>query len=420
MAVEYVYLDTETTGLYPDSGDEVLQIGILDDDNQVLLDSLVKPVKNKKWRKAQDIHGITPSDVKNAPTLEQLRPQIIEAVKGRIVVIYNSDFDSAFLRDELKHAEVIEDCMNPFAEIYGEWHDYFQSYTWQKLETAAKYVYHEWDGQSHNAINDCMATRSVWHYINDPLIREVVDSLHQDEADAHEVEQQLYWDDFWKKRKDEKRIDRLSQFWMRWLKFPLYVHGRRDGTQTIWNWMDSEDQDMYVTLFTGYSPDAWRTIQGYEHLPKFHKLNQIPDEYRTLGNLENVRTWMNLKPDAIYESTTKRTVRKLYRQEQVEEILRENLHKYSSPDEVPNHLMTKTAMKREGIPKNIIAALHPVGTCWYSRFRLWADLYDMNRAQELIELSEWANRTIEHDEQRRLLAERGVCISQDVTEQLEQ
>ena len=52
--------------------------------------------------------------------------------------------------------------MLPFAEIYGEWNDYHQSYKWQKLTTAARYVGYEWPAVSHRAIEDCKATRAVW------------------------------------------------------------------------------------------------------------------------------------------------------------------------------------------------------------------------------------------------------------------
>jgi len=164
MGKNYVYLDLETTGVKPNR-DEIVQIGILDDDNNILMDTLVRPIHNRSWPKAESIHGISPIDVKDAPALDELRPQIIEAVKGKDVVIYNSGFDSRFLPDELTHAASVEDCMEPFAAIYGERNRRYGGFKWQKLETAARYVSHQWTGQSHRAIHDCMATRSVWHYI---------------------------------------------------------------------------------------------------------------------------------------------------------------------------------------------------------------------------------------------------------------
>ena len=104
-----IYLDTETTGLSPPR-DEILEIGILDDQGRTLVDSLVRPVNHKVWPGAQAIHGISATDVANAPTPDELRSGIIEAVKRRLVVIYNAVFDSRFLSAELEYAAEIKCC----------------------------------------------------------------------------------------------------------------------------------------------------------------------------------------------------------------------------------------------------------------------------------------------------------------------
>ena len=159
-----VALDIETTGLNPPR-DEILEIGILDDQNRILVDSFVRPLNHRTWPGAQAIHGISPADVANAPTLDELRSGIIEAVKGREVVIYNALFDSRFLPAELVYAAEVKCCMLPFAEVYGEWNDYRQNYKWQKLTTAARYVGYEWSAAAHRAIEDCKATRAVWRFL---------------------------------------------------------------------------------------------------------------------------------------------------------------------------------------------------------------------------------------------------------------
>jgi DNA polymerase-3 subunit epsilon len=81
-----VFLDLETIGLDPRT-DEILEIGILDDAGNVLLDSLVRPARHRRWRGAAAIHGIAPKDVANAPTLDELRPRIVAAVHDALVVI---------------------------------------------------------------------------------------------------------------------------------------------------------------------------------------------------------------------------------------------------------------------------------------------------------------------------------------------
>jgi DNA polymerase-3 subunit epsilon len=126
-----VYLDLETTGLLP-SEDEIVEIGILDEQGQPLLDTLVRPIRHTSWPEAERINGISREDVASAPILSDLRSQIIEAVTGNRVVIYNAAFDSAFLASELRTAAEIECAMLAFAEVYGEWNPYYEDWRWGK------------------------------------------------------------------------------------------------------------------------------------------------------------------------------------------------------------------------------------------------------------------------------------------------
>jgi hypothetical protein len=57
--MQTVYLDLETTDLHP-SEDEIVEIGILDDQGQPLLDTLVRPIRHTSWPEAEYINGISP------------------------------------------------------------------------------------------------------------------------------------------------------------------------------------------------------------------------------------------------------------------------------------------------------------------------------------------------------------------------
>jgi DNA polymerase-3 subunit epsilon len=171
-----VYLDLETTGLDP-AEDEIVEIGILADNGETLVDSLVRPQRHRSWPKAQGIHGISPADVQGAPTLAELRPRIVEVVTGARVVIYNAPFDVGFLREELASAAAVVCAMRPFAKVYGEWSNYHGGWHWQKLHVAAAYVGFRWSGSSHRAIHDCAATRAVWRYLTAPAERSRIDAV---------------------------------------------------------------------------------------------------------------------------------------------------------------------------------------------------------------------------------------------------
>ncbi len=112
--------------------------------------------------------------------LDELQPRIIEAVSDALVVIYNAPFDAGFLRFELNASAEVRCAMREFAEVFGEWSDWYGSYRWQKLHVAAAYVGFDWDGASHRAINDCQATRAVWRYLRDPAERSRIDARTRD------------------------------------------------------------------------------------------------------------------------------------------------------------------------------------------------------------------------------------------------
>ena len=163
-----VYMDTETTGLYGGCGDELLELALVDDAGNVLLDSLVKPDRHTEWPEAQAIHGITPADVMNAPSLESLLPRLLAVIEDAgTLVIYNAGFDLAFLPDAVRPVASNKAlcAMHAFSLHAGEWDERRQSYRWHKLGVAACAAGHRWEGSAHRARADALATRSVWHWL---------------------------------------------------------------------------------------------------------------------------------------------------------------------------------------------------------------------------------------------------------------
>ena len=76
-----VVLDTETTGL--DGHAEVIQIAVVDRSGAVLLDSLVKPTCPVP-AEATAVHGISDSDLVNAPTMNQSEQQLRSTLRWPI------------------------------------------------------------------------------------------------------------------------------------------------------------------------------------------------------------------------------------------------------------------------------------------------------------------------------------------------
>lgn len=167
-----LYMDTETTGLFGGCGDELLELALVDDAGNVLVDTLLKPDLHTEWPDAQAIHGITPADVADAPSLESLLPRLVAAIEGaEALVIYNADFDLAFLPDSVRPlASAKALCaMEAFSLHSGVWNERWESYRWYKLATAARAAGHQWDGCAHRARADALATRSVWRWLCDKV-----------------------------------------------------------------------------------------------------------------------------------------------------------------------------------------------------------------------------------------------------------
>jgi len=156
----YVIQDTETTGL--DKNDVIIQIGVLDLDGNILLDSLVKPTKRKKIStEATAIHGITMDMLEDAPTFEYLFPKFLEALGNKTLITYNAKFESRMVSQTLNQEGSRFrkewngwDAMIAYSVYVGEWSEFYQDYKYQKLP-----------GADHTAIGDCKATLDVIHKI---------------------------------------------------------------------------------------------------------------------------------------------------------------------------------------------------------------------------------------------------------------
>lgn len=167
---KHLVIDTETTGLDPQRN-ELLQVSIIDSDGNALFDSYFKPCTSS-WKAAEKVNGITPEMVENAPTIEEKIAEINEIMwQADTIIGYNTQFDLNFLYNNgliLSDKTEIIDTMQDFAEIYGEWSDYYECYKWQKLTTAAAYFGYDWSSRpagAHNSLADCYATLYVYQKI---------------------------------------------------------------------------------------------------------------------------------------------------------------------------------------------------------------------------------------------------------------
>lgn len=173
MEGQKVIFDIETTGLDPEQ-DEILQFSAINENGEVLLNTYIKPISHTEWKDAEAINHISMEMVSDCKTMEELLPEI-QAIFDNCseMIAYNFNFDFAFLYKagiKFCYGTIIFDPMIDFAEIYGEWSNYYGNYKWQNLTTAAYYYGYNFDDLAHDSLEDVKATLVVYNAINNGLL----------------------------------------------------------------------------------------------------------------------------------------------------------------------------------------------------------------------------------------------------------
>ncbi|MDH4479696.1 MAG: DNA polymerase III subunit epsilon [Rhodoferax sp.] len=99
-----IFLDTETTGLYPDQGDRVIEIGCVELFNRKLTGKTLHLYLNPdrdSHEEALRIHGITTEFLRDKPRFAAVADEFLEFVRDAELIIHNAPFDLGFLNKEL-------------------------------------------------------------------------------------------------------------------------------------------------------------------------------------------------------------------------------------------------------------------------------------------------------------------------------
>lgn len=100
-----IFLDTETTGLSPDSGDRIVEIGCVEMVNRRLTGRNLHYYLNPERPNNEDavkVHGLTDEFLADKPLFSAVAAELVEYLSGAEIIIHNAAFDVGFLDAELR------------------------------------------------------------------------------------------------------------------------------------------------------------------------------------------------------------------------------------------------------------------------------------------------------------------------------
>ena len=100
-----IFLDTETTGLSPESGDRIIEIGCVEMVNRRLTGRHLHFYLNPQRPNHEDavrIHGLTDEFLADKPLFAAVVDEFLDYVAGSELIIHNASFDIGFLNAELR------------------------------------------------------------------------------------------------------------------------------------------------------------------------------------------------------------------------------------------------------------------------------------------------------------------------------
>ena len=159
----YTVFDTETTGLEPSNGDEIIQVGAARIVNNRLLrqevfNQLVDPERQLK-PESIPIHGITEDMVRGQPNIDVVLPAFHEFCEDTVLIAHNAAFDMRFLqlkeeRTGIKFSQPVLDTLLLSAVVHPNQESHKLDVILERLGIQI--------GSRHNALEDALATAAVF------------------------------------------------------------------------------------------------------------------------------------------------------------------------------------------------------------------------------------------------------------------
>ena len=192
-----IFLDTETTGLSPENGDRIVEIGCVELLNRKLTGKNLHFYLNPERDSHEDalkVHGISNEFLKDKPKFGEIADELLEYLQGADVLIHNAPFDVGFINKELElqKRSPIKTYVNSVADTLAMAKDMFPGKR-NSLDALCDRLGVDNSGRTlHGALLDAELLADVYIYMTrgqDALLIEVEDSSDSKKlADAIDIQ----------------------------------------------------------------------------------------------------------------------------------------------------------------------------------------------------------------------------------------
>ena len=184
-----IILDTETTGLSPQSGDRIVEIACIETKD-------LMPTKNVFYKlinpgreiseEAFKIHGYTYEKLKNEKKFEEIADDFLKFIKGKKLIIHNAPFDISFINSELKKINKEQISFKNVIDTLDLARSKFPGSSNSLDNLCKKFSIDNSKRKKHNALLDCELLREV--YINLVDQKEPMLSLNENNENNEKIE----------------------------------------------------------------------------------------------------------------------------------------------------------------------------------------------------------------------------------------
>ena len=106
MSNRLISFDTETTGLYFEQGDRVVEIGAVEilgrNKTGKEYQTYINPEGREMSAKAAEITNIKDIQLTDKPLFKDIANEFIDFIRGAELIAHNANFDVGFINNELK------------------------------------------------------------------------------------------------------------------------------------------------------------------------------------------------------------------------------------------------------------------------------------------------------------------------------